>query len=123
MVSRPQGRSAVPLHRSTLAALATGGMASAKALFDASQSPHCTAKENQEPFGVSASTAHAHSMKVRELMNIHPFTPQWTLPSLLERSAIPWMLEVDGFLRDVRTMPLEVQIAACARGLIPYVPR
>ncbi|MFM8605361.1 MAG: DUF6398 domain-containing protein [Cyanobium sp.] len=95
---------------------------SANFLFDASQSPHCTAAEIQEHFGVSASTAQAHSKKVRELLNIHPFSPHWTLPSLLERSAIPWMLEVDGFIRDVRTLPLEVQIAACARGLIPYVP-
>lgn len=36
--------------------------------------------------------------------------------------AMAWMLEVDGFLRDVRNLPLEIQIEACAKGLIPYVP-
>jgi len=32
------------------------------------------------------------------------------------------MLEVDGFIVDIRTMPLDIQIQACAQGLIPYVP-
>jgi len=33
-----------------------------------------------------------------------------------------WMVEVDGFIRDVRSLPLEIQLEACAKGLIPYVP-
>jgi hypothetical protein len=32
------------------------------------------------------------------------------------------MLEVDGFIQDVRTLPLEIQVEAFAKGLIPYVP-
>jgi hypothetical protein len=32
------------------------------------------------------------------------------------------MLEVNGYLVDVRRMPLEVQDIAFAKGLIPYVP-
>jgi hypothetical protein len=31
-------------------------------------------------------------------------------------------VEVDGFIRDVRQLPLEIQLEACAKGLIPYVP-
>ena len=33
-----------------------------------------------------------------------------------------WMLEVDGFILDIRTLPLAFHVEACARGLIPYVP-
>jgi hypothetical protein len=33
-----------------------------------------------------------------------------------------WMLQVDGFIVDIRTMPLDIQVQACAKGLIPYVP-
>jgi hypothetical protein len=91
-------------------------------LFDPSQTPHCPAKTICEAFGVSASTAHAHAKKVRELLGIHPFAPHWSLPSVLEQSAIPWMLEVNGFIQDVRDLPLEIQVEACAKGLIPYVP-
>ena len=95
---------------------------SANFLFDPSQTPHCTAGTIQEHFGVSSSAAHAHAKKVRDLLGIGPFAPQWSLPSLLEASSIPWILEVDGFLQDVRTLPIEIQAEACARGLIPYVP-
>jgi hypothetical protein len=91
-------------------------------LFDSSQTPHCKPKTIYDHFGVSSSTALNHSKKVRDLLDITPFDADWLLPSLLEASSIPWMLEVDGFIRDVRTLPLEIQIEACARGLIPYVP-
>lgn len=95
---------------------------SANFLFDASQSPHCSAATIADFFGVATSTCHNHAKKVRDLLKIAPFSPRWCLPSLLESSAIPWMLEVDGFLRDIRTLPIEIQLEACARGLIPYVP-
>jgi hypothetical protein len=32
------------------------------------------------------------------------------------------MLQVNGLMVDIRTMPLDIQIQACAQGLIPYVP-
>jgi hypothetical protein len=95
---------------------------SANFLFDSSQTPHCTASIIQKHFGVSSSAAHAHAKKVRDLLGISPFSLEWCLPSLLESSSIPWMLEVDGFLQDVRTLPIEIQAEACARGLIPDVP-
>ena len=91
-------------------------------LFDPSQTPHCTPKTIYDHFGVAASTALNHSKKVRDLLDISPFSPDWLLPSLLEESPIPWMLEVDGFIQDVRTLPLEIQVEAFAKGLIPYVP-
>ncbi|MEB3156248.1 MAG: DUF6398 domain-containing protein, partial [Cyanobacteriota bacterium] len=95
---------------------------SANFLFDPSQTPHCPPKAIYDHFGVASSTALNHSKKVRELLDIGPFAPNWSLPSLLEESSLPWMLEVDGFILDVRTLPLEVQRQAHALGLIPYVP-
>lgn len=95
---------------------------SANFLFDPSQSPHCSAATIAEFFGVATSTSHNHAKKVRELLKITPFSPRWSLPSLLESSDIPWILEVDGFLRDIRSLPIEIQVKACAKGLIPYVP-
>ena len=91
-------------------------------LFDPSQTPHCAPKAINDHFGVAASTALNHSKKVRDLLDISPFAPRWLLPSVLEESSIPWMLEVDGFIVDVRTLPVEIQAEACAKGLIPYVP-
>ena len=91
-------------------------------LFDATQSPHCSAATIAAHFGVATSTSHNHAKKVRDLLKITPFSPRWCLPSLLESSEIPWILEVDGFLRDIRSLPIEVQLQAAAKGLIPYVP-
>jgi hypothetical protein len=95
---------------------------SANFLFDKSQTPHCKPTLIYTHFGVSAGTGQAHSKKVRDLLRIAPFSPGWTLPSRLDDSPMAWMLEVDGFIRDVRSLPLEIQIEACAKGLIPYVP-
>jgi hypothetical protein len=91
-------------------------------LFDATQRPHCSAATIAAHFGVATSTSHNHARKVRDLLKITPFSPRWCLPSLLESSEIPWILEVDGFLRDIRSLPIEVQLQAAAKGLIPYVP-
>jgi len=91
-------------------------------LFDASQSPHCSAAMIAAHFGVASSTSHNHAKKVRELLKMTPFSPRWCLPSLLDSSDVPWILEVDGFLRDIRNLPIEVQLQAAAKGLIPYAP-
>lgn len=91
-------------------------------LFDATQSPHCNAATIAAHFGVATSTSSNHAKKVRDLLKITPFSPRWCLPSLLDSSEIPWILEVDGLLRDIRSLPIEVQLQAAAKGLIPYVP-
>jgi len=91
-------------------------------LFDSSQSPHCSAGTIADHFGVATSTSHNHAKKVRDLLKITPFSPRWCLHSLLESSEILWILEVDGFLLDIRTLPIEIQLEAADKGLIPYVP-
>jgi hypothetical protein len=91
-------------------------------LFDPSQNPHSKPGKIDAYCGVSAGTGQAHSKKVRELLRIRPFSPHWTLPSKLDASTMVWMLEVDGSIRDIRTLPLAVQMGACSRGLILYGP-
>ncbi|MFM7550486.1 MAG: DUF6398 domain-containing protein [Cyanobacteriota bacterium] len=91
-------------------------------LFDKSQTPHCKPALIYEHFGISAGTGLVHSKKVRDLLRISPFSPHWTLPSQLDDSPMAWMVEVDGFILDMRSLPLEVQVEACAKGLIHYVP-
>lgn len=52
---------------------------SANVLFDKSQTPHCKPTQIYEHFGVSAGTGQAHAKKVRDLLRIAPFSPDWTL--------------------------------------------
>jgi hypothetical protein len=41
---------------------------------------------------------------------------------LLERHPMAWMISVDGFIVDARTMSPEIQTEARRRGLIPDLP-
>jgi hypothetical protein len=40
----------------------------------------------------------------------------------MEDNPMAWMIMVNGFVVDVRSMPRDVQEAAYAKGLIPYLP-
>ena len=91
-------------------------------LFDSDQSPHLTARQVYEGFGVSAATGGGKSGAVRDALGMGPLDPEWTLPSLMEANPAVWMVMVDGIVVDVRTMPREIQEAAYLQGLIPYVP-
>lgn len=91
-------------------------------LFDPAQTPHCQATDIWAHFCVSASTGQNHSKKIRDALGMDQMDPTWTLPSRLDANPLIWMLEVNGYMVDVRHMPLEVQDIAFAKGLIPYVP-
>jgi hypothetical protein len=73
--------------------------------------------------GVSESGMHAKSTMIRRMLDLSQFDPDWTLPSLLGRNPLVWMLETtSGLIVDVRTRPRAEQAAAFEMGLIPYVP-
>ena len=48
--------------------------------------------------------------------------PRWTLPSLIDRNPLAWMISVDGFILDARRVPRHLQEEAFRKGLIPYIP-
>ena len=91
-------------------------------LFDSSQNPHISASELYKIFGVGASTGQGKSKKVRDLLNMTQLDPNWSLPSNMDNNPLVWMLEVNGFIVDVRSAPREVQEIALEKGLIPYIP-
>jgi hypothetical protein len=91
-------------------------------LFDASQTPHCKSPELFAHFGVSASNGASKSKEVRDALGMNPMSSEWMLTSRIEKNPLIWMLEVNGYMVDVRRMPLEVQQMAFDQGLIPYVP-
>jgi hypothetical protein len=91
-------------------------------LFDASQTPHYKAKELCDLFGVSSSTGSAKASEIFRLLNLMQFDPDWTLPDMVDSNPMIWMLEVNGFITDIRSMPREVQVIAYEKGLIPYIP-
>jgi hypothetical protein len=91
-------------------------------LFDAAQTPHIAASQIWDHFGLSASTMQAKSKHIRALLGMSPFDPEWTIPSMIDRNPLIWMLEINGLLVDVRSAPRPIQEEAFRRGWIPYVP-
>ncbi|MEB3323517.1 MAG: DUF6398 domain-containing protein [Synechococcaceae cyanobacterium] len=105
----------------TWAAAAVHAIGSANFLFDRTQTPHCKAPQIFAFFGVSASNGQARSKQLRDLMGVDVFSPEWTLPSRMDTNPMVWMVEVDGFIHDARHLPLEIQVIAHEKGLIPYI--
>ncbi len=91
-------------------------------LFDPSQTPHCKAPDIYAYFGVGASTGQAKSKEVRDILGMRQLSPAWTLTSQLEKNPLVWMLEINGLIIDVRTLPADVQRQAYEQGLIPFIP-
>lgn len=91
-------------------------------LGDSSQTPHMKMTEIDEGFGVSPAAGAAKAKAIRELLKIHQLEPEWTLPSKVDSNPMIWMLNVNGFMMDIRYAPRDVQEAAFRKGLIPYIP-
>jgi len=91
-------------------------------LDDPSQNPHMKSTEIAEGFGVSVATMQAKAKVIREGLDLVPFDPDWCLPSNLETNPLVWMLEVNGFVMDIRGAPREAQVVAYQKGLIPWIP-
>jgi hypothetical protein len=91
-------------------------------LFDKSQTPHMRADELCAWFGVAPSTGGNKAKQIRDMLDITQFNGKWMLPSMVEKSPIAWMISVNGFIADARSLPRPIQEEAYRKGLIPYVP-
>lgn len=93
--------------------------AQANFLFDRSQTPHLTAKELAEAIGVKQATMANKAALINRLLDVGVFEPELMRVAMLEKHPLAWMVEVNGFLVDARTLPLGVQELARQQGLIP----
>jgi len=91
-------------------------------LDDRTQKPNMKLTAIDKAFGVGESTGQGKSMLIRKMLKIRTFDPDWTLPSRMDNNPLVWMLNVNGFLMDIRHAPREAQVVAFEKGLIPYIP-
>jgi len=91
-------------------------------LFDKSESPHMRADTLCAAFGVSQRSGANKAKLIRDMFKMYQMDPNWCLPSRIGENPLVWMLQVNGFMVDVRDMPREVQEIAYQKGLIPYIP-
>jgi hypothetical protein len=98
---------------------AVGG---ANFLHDKTQTPSMRSTDIDHYLGTSPSSGAAKLAAIRKMLKVHQLDPNWTLPSRLDDNPMVWMLQVNGFMMDVRRAPREVQEIAFNKGLIPYIP-
>jgi len=91
-------------------------------LQDKSQTPYMRSTDIDHNLGTSPSSGAAKLAAIRKMLGMHQLDPNWSLPSRLDDNPMVWMLEVNGFMMDVRQAPREVQEIAFSKGLIPYIP-
>ncbi len=91
-------------------------------LDDKARKPHIKMVDIDKAFGVSSNTGQAKSKAIRDLLKIHTFDLDWTLPSQLARNPNLWLIQLNGMILDARYLPREIQEGAFERGLIPYIP-
>ncbi|MCL2850307.1 MAG: DUF6398 domain-containing protein [Micrococcales bacterium] len=88
-------------------------------LSDRSQTPHATADELSAWLGVAKSTMAAKAKTVRTLVNMDD--AQYMPRELLDSYSALWFVQINGFVVDSRSLPVESQELLAQRGLIPYV--
>lgn len=91
-------------------------------LDDKTRKPCMKMTDVDKAFAVSSGTGQARSKGIRDLLKIHPFDPEWTLPSQMDDNPMIWLIQVNGLIVDARMMPRDIQEEAFERGMIPYVP-
>jgi hypothetical protein len=91
-------------------------------LHDPKQSPHITSAQLAEGFGVSQGTMTAKSKIIRDKLDLMPLDPDWCIPAMLADNPFVWMVEVNGFIMDIRYAPRQMQEQAYEMGLIPFIP-
>ena len=90
-------------------------------LSDKSTQPYMPMADLCSHFGIASSTGGNKAKLVREVLRIRQFDHNWTLPSRLAGSSLPWLIQVDGLIVDARQLPVAMQEVAVRKGLIPYV--
>jgi hypothetical protein len=91
-------------------------------LFDPSQTPHVKSTQIPEYFKTAQSTVQAKSKQIRDLLGMYQLSPEWSLPSRLDRNPLASMISVNGLIVDARHVPHPIQEEAFRKGLIPYIP-
>jgi len=91
-------------------------------LFDRTQEPHVTADQLAQLLGVAKTTMANKATLIAKVLAIGMLEPDLTRAAVSEQLPFAWLVQVDGFIVDSRTLPLDLQDEARRRGRIPDVP-
>lgn len=86
-------------------------------LHDPAQSPHLTADQLSKWLGVRKTTMANKSKLIRDLLGIGRMDVELSRREVLAQHPLAWLVEVNGLLVDIRSMPPEIQAEARRRIL------
>jgi Domain of unknown function (DUF6398) len=122
LVARLARKRPTPLVRGDVRIWAAGviyALGQVNFLFDRTQTPHMTADQLAEALGVVKTTMANKAGLINRTLEIGIYEPELMRAAMLEQHPMTWMVMVDGFIVDARTLRPEVQDEARRRGLIP----
>jgi hypothetical protein len=108
--------------RATWAAGVVYALGQINFLSDPSREPYLTADELSEAFGIAKGTMGSKAKQIRDLLKMDYNTPEFMRADVADDNPAVWFVEVDGLITDARSLSLDLQTTAFARGYIPYIP-
>jgi hypothetical protein len=91
-------------------------------LFDRSTGPYVAHDDLADAFGLSKSTLSQKAKQVRDMLKMAWATPEFLRAERIDDNPMIWFIGVDGLVLDARELPVEIQVEAYVKGIIPYVP-
>jgi hypothetical protein len=60
--------------------------------------------------------------QVHDMLKMTWATPEFLRAEMVDANPMIWFIEVNGLAFDVRELPVEIQVEAYLKGIIPYIP-
>ncbi|HEX3715459.1 MAG TPA: DUF6398 domain-containing protein [Trebonia sp.] len=91
-------------------------------LFDRSTEPYVAQDGLAAAFGLSKSTLGQKGKQIRDMLKMTWGTLEFLRAEIVDANPMIWFIEVNGLPLDARELPVEIQVEAYLKGIIPYVP-
>lgn len=91
-------------------------------LFDRSTEPYASHDGLADAFGLSKSTLGQKAKQIRDMLKMTWATPEFLRAERIDDNPMIWYIEVNGLAFDARKLPIEIQVEAYLKGIIPYIP-
>jgi hypothetical protein len=91
-------------------------------LSDRSTEPYVAHDDLAAAFGLSKSTLGQKAKQIRDTLKMTWATPEFLRAERIDDNPMIWFIEVNGLPFDARELPIEIQVEAYLKGIIPYVP-
>jgi hypothetical protein len=91
-------------------------------LFDRSTGLYVSTDDLAGAFGLSKSTLGQKAKQIRDTLKMTWATPEFLRADMVDANPMIWLVQVNGLPFDARELPIEIQVEAYLKGIIPYVP-